>query len=147
MATATHCIRRLPCHCTRHQKGWVYNVVSLRMSCCNRYANGLVYAFASLILGYCVDHLNWPRTWLLVAANLLLAGMYVLEVSKLCWHASAFPEVAECVLQVCLAVLAAMHASAPLVQRHLFAFSIHQCAVMPSIGDLSRFSRRPFQGT
>ncbi|CAL5220605.1 g2646 [Coccomyxa viridis] len=43
------------------------------------YANGLVYAFSSLILGYCVDHLNWPRTWLLVAANLLLAGMYVLE--------------------------------------------------------------------
>ncbi|CAK0783481.1 hypothetical protein CVIRNUC_006680 [Coccomyxa viridis] len=43
------------------------------------YANGLVYAFASLILGYCVDHLNWPRTWLLVAANVLLAGMYVLE--------------------------------------------------------------------
>ena len=47
---------------------------------CIRYANGLVYAFASLILGYCVDHLNWPRTWLLVAANVLLAGMYVLEV-------------------------------------------------------------------
>ena len=39
-----------------------------------------MYAFASLVLGYCVDHLNWPRTWLLVAANVLLAGMYVLEV-------------------------------------------------------------------
>ena len=47
---------------------------------CCRYANGVVYAFSSLILGYCVDHLNWPRTWLLVAANLLLAGMFVLEV-------------------------------------------------------------------
>ena len=46
----------------------------------SRYANGLVYAFSSLILGWCVDRLNWPRTWLLVAANLLLAGMYVLEV-------------------------------------------------------------------
>ena len=45
-----------------------------------RYANGLVYAFSSLILGWCVDRLDWPRTWLLVAANLLLAGMYVLEV-------------------------------------------------------------------
>ncbi|CAL5223872.1 g6461 [Coccomyxa viridis] len=43
------------------------------------YANGLVYAFSSLILGWCVDHLHWPRTWLLVAANLLLAGMFVLE--------------------------------------------------------------------
>lgn len=40
-----------------------------------------MYAFASLVLGYCVDHLNWPRTWVLVAANVLLAGMYVLEVS------------------------------------------------------------------
>ena len=46
----------------------------------SRYANGLVYAFSSLILGWCVDRLDWPRTWLLVAANLLLAGMYVLEV-------------------------------------------------------------------
>ena len=50
------------------------------MLLCYRYANGIVYAFSSLILGYCVDHLNWPRTWLLVAANLLLAGMFVLEV-------------------------------------------------------------------
>ncbi len=54
----------------------------IKCLCC-RYANGLVYAFSSLILGYCVDHLNWPRTWLLVAANLLLAGMYVLEVRLL----------------------------------------------------------------
>ena len=45
-----------------------------------RYANGLIYAFSSLILGWCVDHLDWPRTWLLVAANLLLAGMFLLEV-------------------------------------------------------------------
>ena len=56
-----------------------------------RYANGLVYAFSSLVLGWCVDRLNWPRTWLLVAANLLLAGMYVLEVGcTICW---AHPEV------------------------------------------------------
>ena len=46
-----------------------------------RYANGIVYACASLALGWAVDRYNWPRTYVMAAAYLLLAGMYVLEVS------------------------------------------------------------------
>lgn len=79
-------MRNLPCIATiifkllrAHYQSW-QQIAQGGACVCIRYANGLVYAFASLILGYCVDHLNWPRTWLLVAANVLLAGMYVLEV-------------------------------------------------------------------
>ena len=45
------------------------------------YASGLVNAIASLVLGWGVDRYNWPRTYVLAAANLLLSGMYILEVS------------------------------------------------------------------
>ena len=40
-------------------------------------------AIASLVLGWGVDRYNWPRTYVLAAANLLLSGMYILEVSIL----------------------------------------------------------------
>ncbi|KAK9904809.1 hypothetical protein WJX75_002922 [Coccomyxa subellipsoidea] len=43
------------------------------------YASGLVNAIASLVLGWGVDRYNWPRTYVLAAANLLLSGMYILE--------------------------------------------------------------------
>ncbi|CAL8464318.1 g3853 [Coccomyxa elongata] len=43
------------------------------------YASGLVNAIASLVLGWGVDRYNWPRTYVLAAASLLLSGMYILE--------------------------------------------------------------------
>lgn len=46
-----------------------------------RYASGLVNACAALVLGWGVDRYNWPRTYVLAAASLLLTGMYILEVS------------------------------------------------------------------
>ena len=42
-----------------------------------------MYACSSLALGWAVDRYNWPRTYVMAAAYLLLAGMYVLEVSGL----------------------------------------------------------------
>jgi len=40
-----------------------------------------VNAIAALVLGWGVDRYNWPRTYVLAAASLLLTGMYILEVS------------------------------------------------------------------
>ncbi len=50
------------------------------LSSLRRYASGLVNAIASLVLGWGVDRYNWPRTYVLAAASLLLSGMYILEV-------------------------------------------------------------------
>lgn len=58
----------------------------VRWPWCRRYASGLVNAIASLVLGWGVDRYNWPRTYVLAAASLLLSGMYILEVSMLKEH-------------------------------------------------------------
>lgn len=40
-----------------------------------------MYAIASVFIGWAVDHYNWPRTYVLSAASLLLAAMYIVQVS------------------------------------------------------------------
>ena len=108
MTAASCTMRNLPCIATNifkllraHQNQSWRQFAQGGACVCIRYANGLVYAFASLILGYCVDHLNWPRTWLLVAANVLLALMYVLEVRP--GHGVSAPATHRRGLYVCMA--------------------------------------------